>query len=58
MSDNKITKAEIEQERQTRIQECAKQINEILEAHDCALVATPRLEKGRIVADVQMVSKT
>jgi hypothetical protein len=56
MSD--ITREAIEQDRQARIQECAEQISELLEEYDCHLVATPRIEDGRIVADVKLLSRS
>lgn len=46
---------ELAQYKERVVQECGAKIQEILQEHKCALVATPQIQDGRIVAIIQVV---
>ncbi len=54
---NEITKEQIEWERQRRMRECSQRIAQALQELECDLQAVPEIVDGRIVANVQIVSK-
>jgi hypothetical protein len=59
MSEERITREQIEQDRQTRIQQCSEQIAATLEEFDCQLVGAPQItQDGRIATAIQIVSKS
>ena len=54
----KITKEDIEAERNERASACGKIIKEALEQHDCELVAVPTItQAGAVTASVSLVPK-
>jgi len=49
-------RAVLNETRKQKLAQCREEVNEVLERHNCRLVATPQItEDGRIVAPVGIV---